>query len=169
MEDFDILKEGGADSLSVLIDRGDVERANVAPTLAVLARLLRDRQTVERFRGRLDIGFAGYDEDPREVHEIEEIRNFLRILDRKFPFWFYFANLYSGTLVVILLSLCRYTRREDGIFIVDQTDQEMFFVEHGNAVTWLFQAYDLDEREYEPLAMQIKKYLENRRKHPVIH
>jgi hypothetical protein len=169
MEDFDILKESGADSLSVLIDRRDVERVDVSPTLAILSRLLRDRETVTKFRGRLDIGFAGYDEDPREVHEIEEVRTFLRALDSKFPFWFYFANLHSGTLVVILLTLCRYTRTEDGRFDVDQSDQEKFCVEHGAAVTWLFQNYDLDENEYEPLAMQIKSYLDNKRRAPSIH
>lgn len=169
MEDFDILKESGADSLSVLIDRRDVERVDVSPTLAILSRLLRDRETVTKFRGRLDIGFAGYDEDPREVHEIEEVRTFLRALDSKFPFWFYFVNLYSDTLVVILLTLCRYTRTEDGRFDIDQSDQERFFVEHGTAVTWLFQNYDLDENEYEPLAMQIKSYLDNKRRAPLIH
>ena len=169
MEDFDILKESGADSLSVLIDRRDVERVDVSPTLAILSRLLRDRETVTKFRGRLDIGFAGYDEDPREVHEIEEVRTFLRDLDSKFPFWFYFVNLYSDTLVLILLTLCRYSRREDGRFDIDQSDQERFFVEHGAAVTWLFQSYDLDEKEYEPLAMQIKSYLDNKRRAPLIH
>lgn len=164
MEDFDILKESGADSLSVLIDRRDVERVDVSSTLAILSRLLRDRETVTKFRGRLDVGFAGYDEDPREVHEIEEVRSFLRALDSKFPFWFYFVNLYSDTLVLILLTLCRYTRTEDGRFDIEQSDQEKFFVEHGAAVTWLFQNYDLDESEYEPLAMQIKSYLENKKR-----
>ena len=163
MEDFDFLKESGADSLSVLIDRRDVERVDVSPTLAILSQLLRDRETVIKFRGGLDIGFAGYDEDPREVHEIEEVRIFLRALDSKFPFWFYFINLYGDTLVVILLGLCRYTRRGDSKFDIDQSDQERFFVEHGAAVTWLFQKYDLDENDYEPLAMQIKAYLENRK------
>jgi hypothetical protein len=169
MEDFDILKESGADSLSVLIDRRDVERVDVSRTLAILSRLFRDRETVTKFRGRLDIGFAGYDEDPREVHEIDEVRAFLRALDSKFPFWFYFVNLYSGALVVILLTLCRYTRTEDGRFDINQSDKEKFFVEHGAAVTWLFQNYDLDESEYEPLAMQIKSYFDNKRRAPLIH
>jgi Chlororespiratory reduction 6 len=163
MEDFDFLKESGADSLSVLIARRDVERVDVSPTLSVLSQLLRDRETVIKFRGRLDIAFAGYDEDPREVHDVEEVRVFLRALDSKFPFWFYFMNLYADTLVVILLGLCRYMRTDDGRFDVDKYDQERFFIEHGAAVTWLFQKYDLNENDYEPLAMQIKAYLEKNR------
>lgn len=164
-----MLEESGADSLSVLIDRQDVERVRVGPALAVLKQLLRDRNTVIKFRGRLEIGFAGYDEDPREVHEIEEVRIFLRALDSEFPFWFYFMNLCGDTLVVILLGLCRYTRTEDRRFDIDQSDQERFFVEHGAAVTWLFQRYDLDESDYEPLAMRIKAYFEKKRRPPLIH
>lgn len=168
MEEFDILKESGADSLAVVIDRQDVERVDISPTLAVLNRLLRDRETVRKFRRKLEIGFAGYDGDSREVHEIEEVRSFLRALDGKFPFWFYFMNLHSDALVVILLGLCRYTRREDGRFELDQSDQEGFFIEHGAAVTWLFQTYHLDEGDYESVAMQIKAYLESKRNPPAI-
>jgi hypothetical protein len=46
MEEFDFLKESGSDSLSVLIDRRDVERLDVNPTISVLSQLLRDRDTV---------------------------------------------------------------------------------------------------------------------------
>jgi len=86
MADFDILSESGADSVSVVIDRKDVEGSNVGPTFAILKRLLQDRQTVEGFRGRLDLGFHGYDDDSRELHEIEEVRRFVAELDKKFPF-----------------------------------------------------------------------------------
>jgi hypothetical protein len=169
MTDADILKDSGVDFLAVVVDRQDVERLHVETTLNVLQRLLQDRQTVVRFRARLDIAFAGYDDDTRELHEIDEVRKFLGHLDKKFPFWFYFLNLHSGTLIMILLSLCPYSRNSDGTFVIDQAEQERFFVEHGSAVTWLFQTYGLDQEEYEPLAMQIKGYLENRRNPPLIH
>jgi hypothetical protein len=169
MTDQNILKDSGVDFVAVVVDRQDVERVYLDTTLNVLQQLLQDRQTVLSFRGRLDIAFAGYDDDVRELHEIDEVRNFLGHLDKKFPFWFYFLNLYGGTLVMILLSLCRYSRGSDGTFVIDQADQERFFVEHGRAVTWLFHAYSLDEKEYEVLAAQIKNYLDHRRRPPVIH
>jgi hypothetical protein len=169
MTDADILKDSGVDFLAVVVDRQDVERLRVETTLNVLRRLLQDRQTVVNFRARLDVGFAGYDDDTRELHEIDEVRKFLFHLDKKFPFWFYFLNLSSGTLIMILLSLCRYSRNSDGTFVIDQAEQERFFVEHGSAVTWLFQTYGLDEEEYDPLVMQIKRDLENRRNSPQIH
>jgi hypothetical protein len=167
MAELDLLKDCGIDFLYVVIDRKDVENLYLDIAFNSLRRLLQDRQTVVSFRARLDIAFAGYDNDVRELHEIDEVRNFLSLLDKKFPFWFYFINLHNGTLALILLSLCQYSKRLDGLFIIDRDDQERFFVEHGSAVTWLFDAYGLDEKEYEALTTQIAKYLE-RRKHPSV-
>jgi hypothetical protein len=169
MTEPDILRDSGVDFLAVVVDRRDVERSDVDPTLKVLWRLLQDRETVVRFRGRIDLGFAGYDDDVRELYQIDEVRNFLGHLDKKFPFWFYFLNLLNGTLVMILLSQCQYSRNSDGMFVIDPIDQEKFFVEHGRAVTWLFDTYSLDEKEYEVLTAQIANYMEQRRLPPIIH
>jgi len=165
LSDPDLLKDSAVDSLAVVVDRRDVERSFLDPTLMVLKRLLQDRETVVRYRGQLDLGFAGYDDDVRELYEIEQVRDFIVDIDRSFPFWLYFLNLRAEMLTVILLSFCRYSRGPNGALSVDRTDQENFFVEHGRAVTWLFQTYNLEEREYEVLTTQIAHYMA-RRYHP---
>jgi len=91
------------------------------------------------------------------------------ILSKTFPFRLYFLDLRTETLTVILLSFCRYSRAPDGVFVIDPADQERFFVEHGRAVTCLFDSYSLDEKEYQVLTTQITKYLEHRKHFPVIH
>jgi hypothetical protein len=169
MTDPDILKDCGVDSLSVVASRQDVEASDVNPTLEVLNRLLQDRETVVRFRGRLDLGFHGYDDDPRELYEIDEVRRFVAELDRKFPFWLYFLNLYNWTLTLILLSLCRYSRGLNRMLVVDEGERERFLVEHYTAVNWLFVTYGLDEKDNEALTMQVSNYFEKRNKPPTIH
>jgi hypothetical protein len=169
LADSGFLKASGVDFLGVVIDRKDFEQLDVDPTLKVLAQLLYDRSTIVSFRGRLEIAFAGYDDDVRELHEIEEVRTFLVHLDKKFPFWFYFLNLRSGTLVLILLSLCRYSKRPDGLFALDPNDRERVLVEHYAAVNWLFDRYGLDEKENEALTVQITNYMEQRENPPVVH
>lgn len=168
MTDFDALQESGADLLSVIIDRNDVEHCDIEPTLGVLKRLLQDRQSVEKFRGRVDLGFFGYDNDPRELHEIGEVRLFLAELDKKFPFWLYFLNLYNDTLVIVFLSLCTYSRRVDGMFIADLSDRERFFLEHYLAVNWLFDTYLLDEKDNEGLSAQISNYFDKKKNRPLV-
>lgn len=168
MVDGELLKQSGADFLSVLIDRADVERLDIQPTLNTLEQLLHDRETVARFRGRLDIGFAGYDDDSRELYEIAEVRRFLAALDHKFPFWFYFLNLRSGTLVLVFFCFCRSFKRSDGLFEIDSDDQEKFIVEHGAAVQSLINRYALPEEVNETVAGQIAMYLHERAKLPRI-
>ena len=49
----------GADWLGVVVDRDDVETNDVSKTLRTLSTLLADRDTVERFQGRVEIPFHG--------------------------------------------------------------------------------------------------------------
>lgn len=169
MTEPDLLRDCGVDFLTVVVERTDVENLYIETTLNVLRRLLQDRQTVVSFRARLDIAFAGYDDDIRELYEINEVRSFLGLLDKKFPFWLYFLNLDNGALSLILLALCQYSKGPDGVLVIDQCDQERFLVEHGGAVTWLFDTYSLDEKEYEALTTQIAKYLERKKNPPITH
>lgn len=40
-----------------------------------------------------------YDEDPREIYEIPEVRAFYAKLWEAWPYWFYFCNLESGEML----------------------------------------------------------------------
>lgn len=162
------MEESGVDFLAVGIGREDVERCDLKAILSVLKRLLRDRWTVERFRGRLDLGFHGYDHDPRELHEIEEVRRFVAELDKKFPFWLYFLNLDNDTLVVIFLCLCRYSRGSGRVLVLKDGERERFLLEHYTAVNWLFVTDGLDEKDNEALTVQVSDYFEKRQKPPAL-
>ena len=41
---------------------------------------------------RLSIAFHGYDQDVRELDEIREVRDFVYMLDDKFPYWLFFLS-----------------------------------------------------------------------------
>ena len=168
MSDPDILKNGNIDFLSVVVDRKDVERCDPGPVLQVLGRLLQDRQTVERFRGRVEVAFYGYDDDPRELYEIQQVRGFVSELDKKFPFWLYFLNLSSGTLVLVLLCLCQYSLGPNRMLIPDKIGMAKFLDEHYVAVNWLFETYNLDEKDNEALTAQVTDYFEQRSKGPLV-
>ena len=85
-------KDLGADWLRVVVDRSEVEALDVSRTAAVLSRVLADRDAVERYRGRVDVAFLGYSNDPRELCGIPEVRRFCSKLDGAFPYWFYFLS-----------------------------------------------------------------------------
>ena len=50
---------------------------------------------------------SGYDDDPRELHEIREVVWFMDAFDKELPFWLYFANLKEpGTSAWMIQCLC---------------------------------------------------------------
>jgi hypothetical protein len=40
----------------------------------------------------MDIAFQGYDHDTRELFEIPEVRQYVSLLDDKFPYWLFFLG-----------------------------------------------------------------------------
>lgn len=69
------------------IDNGFTNRAE-----ELLARLIKDRRTIESFAGKMDLVFVGWDADPRELPEIPEVSTWFRKLTDIFPYWFVFLN-----------------------------------------------------------------------------
>ncbi|KOP36795.1 MULTISPECIES: chlororespiratory reduction 6 domain-containing protein [unclassified Flavobacterium] len=49
-------------------------------------------QEPSKANNKLMLMIDGYDEDPRELCEIEEVREYFSVLDKLFPYWFYFLN-----------------------------------------------------------------------------
>ena len=104
-----------ADVFRVVVDRIEVEALDVSRTASLLSRVLADRNAVEQHRGRVDLAFHGYSDDPRELYDIPEVRRFCTILDDAFPYWFYFLSTEVVTLGVIACCLCSVTKLRAGV------------------------------------------------------
>ncbi len=150
-EDLDV------DWLRVVVDRSDVEALDVSGTTATLSRVLADQDTVERFRGRVELAFLGYSNDPRELRDIPEVRRFCAKLDEAFPYWFYFLSTDGVTLGVIASCLCSVTPVRPGVisFGPDLLD---FLHRHYSALNWLFDNYSLDEKFNVEISGNVAEY-----------
>lgn len=163
------LLDSGTDFLQIVVDRKDVEDGNVEPTLKALRHLLLDAMTVRKFCGRVDLFFHGYNDDPKELHQVPEVRNFMVRLDEKFPFWFVFINLRQDTLIVIHLCLCQYAVREDKRFDIDPESWGHLMERHFGAMNWLIEKYSLGEDLIEQRSKEIFDFFERKRNPPIIH
>ncbi len=117
MDDFDlddVLSQG--DTLAYAAAREDVESGNIGPALDFLNRLLRTRMG-KHFKGRLLFGVSGYDNDPRELYQIPEVRLWMRKLDQQFPYWFYFLSRDASTMEFVTFSLCDCAQTPQGALI----------------------------------------------------
>jgi hypothetical protein len=52
---------------------------------------------------RLAFGIDGYDNDPREIHSIPEIRRFYTAFHQAWPYWLYFCNLETDALRMMVM------------------------------------------------------------------
>jgi len=94
------------DPLAVMVSRGEVESADIAPSLSVLRTLKGSPETAREFFERVDIAFHGYDDVTFELFEIPEVRDFVHKLDGEFPFWLFFlSKRYPGLGCLLLCFL----------------------------------------------------------------
>ncbi|HXM50374.1 MAG TPA: hypothetical protein VN956_21210 [Pyrinomonadaceae bacterium] len=56
---------------------------------------------------KVEFSFAGYDEDPRELYEIDEVREYVTLLDSALPELFFFVRTEMPTYTLITFALCQ--------------------------------------------------------------
>jgi hypothetical protein len=108
--------------------------------------------------GKVSIGVHGYDDDPRELFEIPEVRVFFRELDRQFPFWFFFLSTASGGLTLLALLLCRITRLSPTVSNYNQEDFENFISSHLAAMNYVFDSFQIEEELNEQRSDELAQY-----------
>jgi hypothetical protein len=101
------MQEISPDFILFHIPREDVEACDLDYALKTLSSLLSSREIVLNSCGILSLFFAGYDDDPRALYHISDVREYVMALDRKFPYWYYFADHEGATLQLLALCLCR--------------------------------------------------------------
>ena len=79
--------------------RSKVERGDFSHFLNLYApdKLPAGRRLRE-LMNRFMFGIEGWDDDPREIHTIPEIRRFYSAFHAAWPYWLYFCNLEMDTL-----------------------------------------------------------------------
>jgi hypothetical protein len=152
----------GTDALGVVVSRRDVELLNTTPTLTTLRSLLFDRETVANFQGQVDVCFEGWDDDPREIYVIPEIRTFLHMLDEEFPYWLYFLSTEFGMLRTIALCLCHATRVDNGKARVEPAALEAFLIAHLGSMNRLFDQFDLGDQINKEISQCVFEYFTGR-------
>lgn len=96
------------------IDRQDVEDKNISNTLAFLNDLISSREVCMGMKERVEFSLHGYDDDAREIYEIPEVIEFLKALDKAWPYWMLFQHPEFRWLQVMAVCLCKPTRTTDG-------------------------------------------------------
>jgi hypothetical protein len=89
------------------IDRSSVEQGDVSECAARLKSLTATRDRVLANNGSVSVLVTGYESDPRQLFEIEEVRRYLKRLDDHQPQWFHLCSRTDATLKLIFMCTSR--------------------------------------------------------------
>lgn len=85
--------------------RSKIERGDFSHFLSVYSpEKLPSGRRLREMMNTLTFMVEGYDDDPREVHSIPEVRQFYAAFHDAWPYWLYFCNLDSEELQMMVLS-----------------------------------------------------------------
>lgn len=90
-----------------IIDRKEVLEMDAGRPRHFFDNLLRTKALAAASQGKVEFTFHGYDNDPRELYEIDEIRRYIPFLDAALPELFFFVRTDEPTHTVKLLALCQ--------------------------------------------------------------
>ena len=91
-----------------VIHKEDILACDFTGINDIIDRLSRNRESLLKNRGTLEVLISGYDQDPREAYEIPEIRHwYCESIKAGVP-WFYFLGKHANGmgLTVLLFSYC---------------------------------------------------------------
>jgi hypothetical protein len=86
-----------------MIDRQDIERGNAFDAVSFFDRLQLNPRTAHAVQGKVELGVWGYDDDDRELWEIEEVRDWFSLFLASCPFWLFFLSTKREAFSIRLL------------------------------------------------------------------
>ena len=100
------LQPGVNEPVILMVSRTAVERDDLASVLGRLKLLSATREDAWLYRGQLSIVFEGYEDDPRELVDLPEVRRFVVRLNAAWPYWAFFMDQLDSTISLWLACLC---------------------------------------------------------------
>lgn len=89
-----------------IIDREEVKSLDVASIRNFYDRVLRTKELAAHCQGKIEISFHGYNDDSRELYEIQEMREYVPVLVNALPELFFFAYTGERSYTLQTIALC---------------------------------------------------------------
>jgi len=89
----------------VVCDAAEIRKGDISAALTALKSLTGDRSSAMSAEGAVTLVFHGYDNDPRELEAIPEVRAWFAGLFAAWPYWSFFASRIDQTVPLILTLL----------------------------------------------------------------
>jgi len=89
----------------VVCDSAAINAGDISEVVSALKSISSDRSSAMHAEGAVTLVFHGYDNDPRELESIPEVRNWFARLFEAWPYWSFFASRIDQTVPLVLTLL----------------------------------------------------------------
>ena len=98
---------GDSSYIHFIIDCTEVQALDVVHPRKFFDRLRATKELAYQCQGKVEFSFYGYEDDPHELFEIDEVRRYAPILCAALPELFFFARTDTPTHILKTLALCQ--------------------------------------------------------------
>ncbi|MBX3375977.1 MAG: DUF4365 and DUF1817 domain-containing protein [Phycisphaeraceae bacterium] len=126
-----------SETVMYIVDPDDVATCNVGKTRMFFDRLRVTKELALQCQGKMELIFFGFDDDPRELFEIPEVRTFVAALAKALPELLFYVRTGPGshTLKVFVSCLCdaKWEGKKEpteGYVSLDTTKLRKFLMDH---------------------------------------
>jgi hypothetical protein len=113
------------------------------------------------FCGRISLLVDGYNDDPRELFEVPEVRAYIKRLDQAWPYWFFFLSQADESIKLLESCLCDTIEVVPGVTSVDMEQLERSLARHFAVMHRLSEELGLPEEMCEEVAEGIIGIFQN--------
>lgn len=154
------LRRGVTEPVVLVVSRRQVETVDIASVLTELKPFLATREDAWLYRNQMALVVDGYNEDPRELVDIAEVRAFLQALERSWPYWAYFFNQVDDSLIIFLSCLCGAHYPGGGAVEIDLGKLQEVLMRGFGGMNSIFEKYGFPEKELELMSRGLMEVIE---------
>ena len=155
------LRPGIAEPVFLMFSRRQVDTCDFAEPLEFLRGLTADPRAALDYCGRISLVVDGYNDDPREIFEVPEVRTFIKGLDRQWPYWFFFLSQADDSIKLLESCLCDTIEVMPGVASIYLKQMERALVRHFAAMNRLCEALNVPEEKIEEISEGIISLIHN--------
>jgi hypothetical protein len=154
------LHRGVIEPVVLLISRRQVQESDIASVLLELKPVTGTRENCWRYRGQMTLVVTGYDDDPRELVDIPEVRAFLAQFSVAWPYWSFFFNQVDDSIILLGSCYCGIAFSGKGEIKIDVHRLAMFLRFGFDAMNAIFEQYQFPKPELEAMSRGVLELVE---------
>lgn len=147
--------------LILVLSRPQIEVSDTDEAMGLLHQLMSDPEVMLSCCGRVSLVIDGYNEDPRELFEIAEVRAFIQALDARWPYWYFFLSQADDSIKLLESCLCDSIEVVPGVNAIDTDQLTASLTRHFAALTRLCESINLPEHRAEEISEGVISLIRN--------